>query len=322
MEPRSFLQHLNPENFEKLALETFERQYKNVPIYRSYVELLGTPRPQTLQDIPFLPISFFKTHRVLPEGLTEQKTFLSSGTTLQQRSQHIVHDLAWYKSSLMLGFEREFGPADQFVFIALLPSYLENGDSSLIYMVDQLIAASQNELSGYYLSELQEVQEVYNAARQQGKRAFIFGVAYALLDLAELGLNLSEALILETGGMKGRRKELSKIELHEALKVGFHVPKIYSEYGMTELLSQAYFNPETAIFKTQAWCKVLIRDAYDPFTYVPDGQKGGINFIDLANQWSCSFIQTDDLGRIQNDGFTVEGRLEATDIRGCNLLID
>ena len=195
MEPRSFLQHLNPENLEKIALETFERQCKNVPIYRSYVELLGTARPQTLQEIPFLPISFFKTHRVLPEGLAEQKTFLSSGTTLQQRSQHIVHDLAWYNSSLMLEFERVFGPADQFVIIALLPSYLENGDSSLIYMVDQLIAASQNELSGYYLSELNEVQQVYEAARKQGKRAFIFGVAYALLDLAELGLNLSEAII-------------------------------------------------------------------------------------------------------------------------------
>lgn len=322
MEPSSFLQQLNPQNFEQIALETFERQYQNVSIYRAYVKLLGKPMPKSIYEIPFLPISFFKTHKVLPDGIEHQKIFLSSGTTLQQRSQHFIHDLSWYESSMMLAFQSVFGDPQQYAFIALLPSYLENGDSSLIYMVDRLIQASTNEISGYYLANLNEVGKTYNEALNAGKRPFIFGVSYALLDLAEQGLNLAQAIILETGGMKGKRKELSKKELHAQLKQGFQVANIYSEYGMTELLSQAYCQTAAHIFEPPAWCRVLIRDAYDPFNYVKEGQKGGINFIDLANQWSCSFIQTDDLGRLSSTGFTVEGRLEATDIRGCNLLVD
>ena len=322
MEPSSFLLQLNPQNFEQIALETYERQFQNIAIYREYIQLLGLPRPKTIAEIPFLPISFFKTHQVLPDGVSAQKVFLSSGTTLQQRSQHHVQDLRWYDAALSIAFERVFGAAQQYAFIALLPSYLENGDSSLIYMVDKLIKASDHELSGYYLANLTEVANTYEKALQAGKIPFVFGVSYALLDLAEQGLSLSEAIILETGGMKGRRKELTKKELHAQLKQGFQVTDIYSEYGMTELLSQAYCQTAAHIFEPPAWCRVLIRDAYDPFTYVQEGQKGGINFIDLANQWSCSFIQTDDLGRLSQGGFTVEGRLEASDIRGCNLLVD
>ncbi|MFM8595703.1 MAG: acyl transferase [Flavobacteriales bacterium] len=322
MEPSSFLRQLNPENFEQIALETFEKQFQHIAIYRAYVEMLGIPKPSTLQEIPFLPISFFKSHYVLAEGVKAQQVFLSSGTTLQQRSQHHVADLQWYEASLSLAFEKVFGAAQQYIFIALLPSYLENGDSSLIYMVDQLIKASNQPLSGYYLADLKEVEQIYQQALNAGKIPFVFGVSYALLDLAELGLQLSEAIVLETGGMKGRRKELTKKELHAQLKKGFQVEKIYSEYGMTELLSQAYCQTDAHVFEPPAWCRVFIRDAYDPFTYVKSGQKGGINFIDLANQKSCSFIQTDDLGRLTGTGFTVEGRLAASDIRGCNLLLE
>jgi hypothetical protein len=322
MEPSSFLKQLNPQNFEQFALETYERQYHNIAVYRDYIQLLGFPHPKTIQEIPFLPISFFKTHQVLPSGVLAQKVFLSSGTSLQQRSQHHIQDLRWYETALTIAFERVFGAAQQYAFIALLPSYLENGDSSLIYMVDCLIAESHHEISGYYLANLAEVAATYEKALEAGKIPFIFGVSYALLDLAEKGLNLSKAIILETGGMKGKRQELTKKELHTQLKQGFQVANIYSEYGMTELLSQAYCLTDAHIFEPPPWCRVFIRDAYDPFTYVQEGQKGGINFIDLANQWSCSFIQTDDLGRLSHAGFTVEGRLEASDIRGCNLLVD
>lgn len=250
-----------------------------------------------------------------------EQTFLSSGTTQQQRSQHHITDLRWYNASLTLGFERVFGPVSDYVFIALLPSYLENGDSSLIYMVDQLIQKSGSALSGYYLSKPEAVEAVYQKTLRAGKKPFVFGVSYALLDLAEAGIELPEAHILETGGMKGRRQELSKVALHQVLQAGFGVPQILSEYGMTELLSQAYCLHEQT-FACPPWMQIRIRDAYDPFQEVPFGQKGGLNVIDLANQNSCAFIQTDDLGRLTPHGFLLEGRLEASDIRGCNQLVD
>ncbi|MEN9742432.1 MAG: hypothetical protein RLZZ65_237 [Bacteroidota bacterium] len=322
MEARSFLQSIGPHNFEQVALETFERQYQQVEVYKQYVDLIGKASPQSIHEIPFLPISFFKTQQVLTSQKEVQKIFKSSGTTLQTRSQHFLQDLSWYDASYLQGFQNAFGPPEQFVFIALLPSYLENGDSSLVYMVDGLIKASKQALSGYYLAELNQVAEVYQEALQAGKQPFVFGVSYALLDLAELGLDLSDAIILETGGMKGRRVELTKEALHAQLCQGFGVAHIYSEYGMTELLSQAYCKGQDLLFDLPPWCQVQIRDVYDPFVQVPNGQKGGINFIDLANQWSCSFIQTDDLGRLISGRFSVEGRIEASDIRGCNLLVE
>ena len=321
MDPQQFLQQIDAANFEALALATFERQYANVPVYRQYVDILGKAQPHSLREIPFLPISFFKSHKVVRREKPIVQTFLSSGTTQLQRSQHHINDLSWYNASLALGFERVFGKVSDYVFIALLPSYLENGDSSLIYMVDQLIQKSNSALSGYYLSQVEEVLSVYNKARAVGKKPFIFGVSYALLDLAEAGSQLPEALILETGGMKGRRQELTKVELQQILREGFGVQQILSEYGMTELLSQAYCIADQN-FSCPPWMQIRIRDTYDPFQEVPFGQKGGLNVIDLANQNSCAFVQTDDLGRLTPEGFLIEGRLEATDVRGCNQLVD
>jgi hypothetical protein len=319
--PSEFLQQIDAANFEAHALATFERQYAGIPAYRQYVDLLGKTKPTSLSEIPFLPIDFFKTQRLTSADARIVKTFKSSGTTQQIRSQHHLTDLQWYDASLILGFERVFGSVSNFVFIALLPSYLENGDSSLIYMVDHLIQKSNSSLSGYYLGQVEEVQAVYHQALNQGKKPFVFGVSYALLDLAESGVQLSEALILETGGMKGRRQELTKIELHQILQEGFGVGQILSEYGMTELLSQAYCTSDQN-FSCPPWMQIRIRDAYDPFTEVPFGQKGGINVIDLANQNSCAFIQTDDLGRLVPEGFVLEGRIASTDVRGCNQLVD
>jgi phenylacetate-coenzyme A ligase PaaK-like adenylate-forming protein len=319
--PSEFLQSINTENFEQIALATFARQYATLPVYRQYVDILGKQNPKHLNEIPFIPIEFFKQHQVVCQDLPIVKTFQSSGTTQQRRSQHCISDLRWYDASLLLGFERVFGNPIDYVFIALLPSYLENGDSSLIYMVDQLIQKSNSSLSGYYLSQMDEVLSVYHWALSQGRKPFVFGVSYALLDLAETGVQLSQGLVLETGGMKGRRAELTKAELHAKLCSGFGLQQIYSEYGMTELLSQAYSISEQT-FACPPWMQIRIRDAYDPFTEVPFGQKGGINVIDLANQNSCAFIQTDDLGRLSPKGFSLEGRLMASDVRGCNQLVD
>jgi hypothetical protein len=321
VDPYEFLQQIDAADFEAQALATFERQYIGIPVYRYYVDLLGKAKPTRLSEIPFLPIDFFKTQQLTPAAATVVKTFKSSGTTQQIRSQHHLTDLRWYDASLFLGFERVFGKVSDYVFIALLPSYLENGDSSLIYMVDQLIQKSNSLLSGYYLSQVEDILSVYNQALAQGKKPFVFGVSYTLLDLAELGSQLPEALILETGGMKGHRQELTKIELHQILQDGFGVGQILSEYGMTELLSQAYCTSDQK-FSCPPWMQIRIRDAYDPFSEVPFGQKGGINVIDLANQNSCAFIQTDDLGRLVSEGFVLEGRIAAKDIRGCNQLVD
>ena len=321
MDPQQYLQQIDATNFEASALATFERQYAQNPVYRQYVDIICKAQPKSIQEIPFLPISFFKSHSVVQHEKAIEQTFLSSGTTQQLRSQHHISDLRWYNASLTLGFERVFGPVSEYVFIALLPSYLENGDSSLIYMVDQLIQKSGSALSGYYLSKPEAVEAVYQKTLRAGKKPFVFGVSYALLDLAEAGIELPEAFILETGGMKGRRQELSKVALHQILQAGFGVAQILSEYGMTELLSQAYCL-QAQTFACPPWMQIRIRDAYDPFQEVPFGQKGGLNVIDLANQNSCAFIQTDDLGRLTPQGFLLEGRLEASDIRGCNQLVD
>ncbi|MEN9699699.1 MAG: hypothetical protein RLZZ301_897 [Bacteroidota bacterium] len=321
MKAPDYLQAVCRENFEQLALELYFRQVQEVPIYRAFVELLAKPNPKTLLEIPFLPISFFKSHAVRSEKGQVQKVFLSSGTQAQGRSKHEVTDLSWYDTSLSLGFRHFFGAPTNYVFIALLPSYLENGDSSLVYMVDQLIAQSQSHLSGFILQDPTQVQFRYQEALQAGKKPFIIGVSYALLDLAAQSLDLHEAIIVETGGMKGRRAELTKTELHARLKQGLNVAHISSEYGMTELLSQGY-SLQDERFETVPWMRVMIRDVYDPLHYVPMGQKGGVNVIDLANQNSCAFIQTQDLGRLSATGFYLEGRIETADIRGCNLLVD
>ena len=316
-----YLLGITNQNFEARALELFHLQYERVEVYRHYVDLLKRQQPSCLTEIPFLPISFFKTVNVLDKGASKVDLhFQSSGTGNDGRSQHYVADKSWYETSFSLGFQHFFGNVEDFTILALLPNYVEQGSSSLVYMVDSLIQQSKNKASGFLLNNPMELVARYQKACAQGGKVMIFGVSYALLDLAEQHIDLSDAIIIETGGMKGRRKELTKVQLHEALKSGLGVSNIYSEYGMTELLSQGY-SMKDGKFELVPWMKILIRDPYDPFQFYQDGRSGGINVIDLANQHSCAFIQTQDMGRIVDNGFYMEGRFDDADIRGCNLLL-
>ncbi|MDC0098706.1 acyl transferase [Crocinitomicaceae bacterium] len=308
------------EDFEKVALEVYSFQKDNCTVYSEYLNALNKPEPANVSEIPFLPISFFKSHKVISGDSQEQVLFKSSGTS-SERSQHFVLDTELYKKSFIAIYKDQIGdPKDQ-VILALLPNYLEQGESSLVYMVDELIRQSESQLSGFFLENYSDLITNYNQAIASGKSVVIFGVSYALLDLAELKPNLSKATIIETGGMKGRRKELSKKELHAALKKGFDCASISSEYGMTELLSQSYSNSDGK-FDQPAWMKIMIRDINDPFSFVREGKSGGINIIDLANLNSCSFIATQDLGKMTNNQFEILGRFDNSDIRGCNLLIE
>jgi len=311
----------NDADFNALAMEVYRYQSRNIPIYSQYVQGLNKPEPTHYSEIPFLPISFFKTHEVCREGIVPQVIFKSSGTTGQNRSQHLVEDVKIYEQSFFKAYELLIGKPEDQVILALLPSYVEQGESSLVYMVEQLVQATKNEFSGFLLNSPEEIEQRYQAAIESNKEVVIFGVSYALLDLAEQNINLSKAKIIETGGMKGRRKEMTKDELHATLKAGLNVPFISSEYGMTELLSQAYSNKD-GLFEAPSWMKILIREMNDPFSYVDNGKTGGINVIDLANIHSCSFIATQDLGRIENNQFRIMGRFDNADLRGCNLLID
>lgn len=304
------------------ALEIFHFQKENNRVYGEFVRHLGKQNPSCLEEIPFLPIEFFKSEKILSKPLTGNETlFLSSGTGLVGRSQHWVHDIQLYQESFFGAYRLLFGNPEEQVILALLPNYIEQGNSSLVYMVTHLIEATKNPLSGFLLHDLDTVQKRYNEAILSGKEVVVFGVSYALLDLAEKGIQLPKARIVETGGMKGRRKELTKTELHYQLKEGLSVPFVSSEYGMTELLSQAY-SLEKEIFICPPWMKILVRDIYDPFAYFGTQKSGGINVIDLANVYSCSFIQTQDMGQITPDGFKIEGRIDLADIRGCNLMVE
>lgn len=305
--------------FERIALEVYDFQSKNNPVYKEYIERLGNSKPSCLKDIPFLPISFFKTHTVLSDQNKVDVVFKSSGTG-GERSQHHVSNVHLYTKAFNQGYEEIIGDPENQVILALLPNYQEQGESSLVFMVDHLIKRTKNKLSGYFLSNFEDLIKAYDSAISAGKDVVIFGVSYALLDLTALNPNLSQARIIETGGMKGRRKELTKQELHTKLKEGLNTDLISSEYGMTELLSQAY-SLENRVFKTSATMRILIREVNDPFNYIEDGKTGGINVIDLANINSCSFIATQDLGKIVPTGFELMGRFDNSDIRGCNLLI-
>jgi phenylacetate-coenzyme A ligase PaaK-like adenylate-forming protein len=308
--------------FQGLALEIFHFQKSNCSVYGEYLRLLGRENPKSISEIPFLPIQFFKSHEVLSKPKTVNETlFLSSGTGLIGRSKHLVSDVSIYEQSFRKAYELQFGDPKKQVILALLPNYIEQGNSSLVFMVNDLINRSENELSGFLLNDFDELRERYNSALSSGKKVVIFGVSYALLDLAEQGFDLSKALIIETGGMKGRREELSKAELHNRIKNGLGVEYVSSEYGMTELLSQAY-SEKNGVFQTPPWMKVIFSDVYDPLTVVDGSSKSLINVIDLANINSCSFIQTQDLGRKVENGFVLEGRLDLSDIRGCNLMVD
>lgn len=310
------------EEFEALALELFSFQYQNCAIYKLYVDLLNRKSPTRIDEIPFLPIEFFKTQDVLSLPRTGNETlFLSSGTGTIGRSKHFISDISIYEKSFFKAYQLLFGNPKEQVILALLPNYIEQGNSSLVYMVKELIAASNNELSGFLLNEYVEVEKRYNQAIESGKEVVIFGVSYALLDLSEQNMKLNKAKIIETGGMKGRRKELSKAELHAELCRGLGVDFVSSEYGMTELLSQGY-SLKNGVFVTPPWMKILFRDVYDPLSIISGERNGGMNVIDLANIYSCAFIQTQDLGRKTPDGFVIEGRIELADIRGCNLMVD
>ena len=314
----------NQKQFEKIALKTFRYQYENNLIYQEFCDLLHTnvQKVKTLQQIPFLPIQFFKSHTVVSNNEAPQAIFTSSGTTGMTTSQHLVTDVSLYEESYRRGFSQFYGNIENYVVLALLPSYLEREGSSLIYMVEDLIQLSNQPESGFYLNNHDELIEKLIELDSQGQNVILIGVTYALLDLIEKRkFQLQNTIIMETGGMKGKRKEMIREELHQQLCAGFGVASIHSEYGMTELLSQAYSLGE-GIFECPSWMQILIRDTEDALSYITNGKTGGINVIDLANRNSCSFIATQDLGKKYANGtFEVLGRFDNSDIRGCNLMV-
>ena len=314
----------NQKQFEKIALKTFRFQYENNLVYREFCDYLKieVQKVKSLTQIPFLPIQFFKSHRVVSNTNPAQFTFTSSGTTGMTTSQHLVSDITLYEESYRKGFSQFYGNIEDYVVLALLPSYLEREGSSLIYMVEDLIQMTQNSESGFYLHNHDELIEKLLRLDEAGQNVILIGVTFALLDLIEnRKFQLQNTIIMETGGMKGRRKEMIREELHEQLCEGFGVTAIHSEYGMTELLSQAYSLGE-GVFECPSWIQILVRDTEDALTYVPEGKTGGINVIDLANINSCSFIATQDLGKKKpNNSFEVLGRFDNSDIRGCNLMV-
>ncbi len=311
--------------FVELALELFRYQSQNNIVYGDYLKALEVNPDQVteLSQIPFLPISFFKSHQVKCGSFEAQQVFTSSGTTGKQTSSHFVGDIDLYEDSCKRGFERLYEPIEHYCVLALLPSYLERSGSSLIYMAGKMIEQSRDTDSGFYLNNLEGLQSVLLEKIKAKKKTLLLGVSFALLDFAEkYKLPQNDTItVMETGGMKGRRKEMIRKELHDILAPAFGVSYIHSEYGMTEFMSQAY-SRGSGKFTTPPWMKVLIRETDDPFTYAHKGKTGGINIIDLANIDSCAFVETQDLGRLYEDvSFEVMGRFDNADIRGCNLMV-
>ena len=311
--------------FTSLALEVFQHQFEHNSVYRSFCDLLYKHPSdiKTIEDIPFLPIQFFKSHTILSASENDvKKIFTSSGTTGSITSKHRIIDLSIYENSFTKGFESVYSATEDYVILALLPSYLERDGSSLIYMVDAMIKQSKHPDSGFYLDNLSDLSTIIKQLDAQGRKVLLIGVSFALLDLVEAyTFNLNNTIIMETGGMKGRRKELIREELHTILKNGFGVTEIHSEYGMTELLSQAYSKGH-GVFNCPNWMRILTRDPEDALSIQKTGKTGGINVIDLANINSCSFIATQDLGRVYTDNaFEIIGRFDTSDIRGCNLMV-
>jgi phenylacetate-coenzyme A ligase PaaK-like adenylate-forming protein len=311
-------------NFNEVAMELFRYQYKNNAVYNEFVSALqiDAGRINHYHDIPFLPIEFFKTKKVVSGDPENLNYFSSSGTTGMTTSKHYYSNIDLYEQSFTRSFQHFYGKVSDYVILALLPSYLERQGSSLIFMVDSLINKSNSKKSGFYLDDLDGLAKELKKLGAAGKKILLMGVSFALLDLVEKHqFRLKSTIVMETGGMKGRRKELVREELHALLKKGFGVNSIHSEYGMTELFSQAY-SAGNGIFAAPSWMKILIRDVNDPLTLIGNEKTGGINVIDLANIHSCSFIATQDLGKAYADGsFEVSGRFDTSDIRGCNLLV-
>jgi hypothetical protein len=307
-----------------MALKVFRFQYENNLVYHEFCDFLKTDvqKVKTIQQIPFLPIQFFKSHEVVSNSNPIQTIFTSSGTTGMVTSKHLVTDVSIYEESYRKAFSQFYGNIEDYVVLALLPSYLEREGSSLIHMVDDLIQLSKHPESGFYLHNYDELIEKIIQLDQSGQNVILIGVTYALLDLIEKqSFQLENTIIMETGGMKGKRKEMIREELHQELCNGFGVKSIHSEYGMTELLSQAYSLGD-GIFECPSWMQISIRDTEDALSYIREGKTGGINVIDLANINSCSFIATQDLGKKYSNGsFEVVGRFDHSDIRGCNLMV-
>ena len=324
MQSKDIFNITSQKQFDKLALKVFRFQHENNKVYREFCDFLNT-NPQhvkTIQQVPFLPIQFFKSHEVISSTDVIQEIFTSSGTTGMITSKHLVTDISIYEESFRNAFSEFYGNIEDYTVLALLPSYLERDGSSLIYMVNDLIEHSNNAHSGFYLNNYDELIAKLISLDNSGQNVLLIGVTYALLDLIELqNFQLKNTIIMETGGMKGKRKEMIREELHEILSKGFGVENIHSEYGMTELLSQAYSFGK-GIFECPNWMQILIRDTEDALSYVEYGKNGGINVVDLANINSCSFIATQDLGKYHsNNSFEILGRFDNSDIRGCNLMV-
>lgn len=315
----------NTQEFNALSVEIFHFQYENNSVYQKFVDFLETDIEgiKHYSQIPFLPIELFKKHKILADGFPAEVVFSSSGTTGQQNSLHFVAKMDLYERSFSKGFGRAFGKTSDYIILSLLPSYLEQGNSSLVFMADKLMEMTGHPESNFYLHDYKKLSFLLEKLKNENRKVILLGVTYALLDLAEqYPVIFPDMLLVETGGMKGRRQEMIREELHEKLKKSFGVKKIYSEYGMTELLSQAWSVGE-GIFKTPPWMKILIRDMNDPFSLLPEDRSGGINVIDFANLYSCSFIATSDLGKhFSKNTFSVIGRFDHSDVRGCNLMVE
>lgn len=322
----SFINKLTDKNFNIKALELFRWQAKNNAVYRKFVSLLNFPiqRIKHYSEIPHLPVELFKNHSIIcGESIKKaQLVFKSSGTTSDERSQHFVFQPEIYQDSILRSFKPIYGNPKDYCFLALLPSYIEQKNSSLIYMVDFLMQQSNHTQNNYYLYNFDELAMVLTKLEKAQQKTLLIGVSYALLDFAaQFPMPLKHTIVMETGGMKGRRREMIKTELHKHLKTAFEVNEIHSEYGMTELLSQSYSTGK-GIFRASPLQKIIIKDLYDPFAICKTGQSGRINVIDLANIDSCAFLQTADLGKTYADGtFEVLGRIDNSDIRGCNLMV-
>lgn len=316
---------MQPEAFNALALDVFRFQALHNPLYNRYLELIGKKiqAVETVQEIPFLPIELFKTYDIQTGDWTPERIFSSSGTTGQTTSRHLLHDPDWYRMGARRAFARQYGPVENFCFLALLPSYLERNNSSLVFMAEDFISLSRYAQSGFYLYNMADLVKVLSDCVQNNIPTVLLGVSFALLDLAEaFPMPLEQVIVMETGGMKGRRAELTREQLHQVLRTAFQVQHIHSEYGMTELLSQAY-SPGNGRFYPAPTMRVLAREAADPFAIRPWGQNGALNIIDLANVDTLSFIATDDLGKVAEDhSFEVTGRLDSSEIRGCNLMVE
>ncbi|MBL0308718.1 MAG: acyl transferase [Bacteroidetes bacterium] len=311
-------------SFETLAIELFAYQYRQVSMYRAFCDSFKK-KPEnvrTLADIPFIPIDFFKRHRLLAGEMADQKIFESSSTTDTVPSCHYVADLTVYEESFLKGFAQFYGTLQDYIILALLPSYLERETSSLVYMVKQLMEIGRNKESGFYLHDFEKLKSTLEQLKQQNKKVILWGVTFALLDFVEkYATHFPKLIVMETGGMKGRRKEITRLEVHQILRRAFGVDKIHSEYGMTELLSQAYSLGDGR-FNTPPWMKILVRDMDDPLGIGIRGSAGALNVVDLANIYSCSFIATGDTGIVYDDGsFEVTGRMDYTEVRGCNLMV-